>query len=105
MRVWFGNYASGYSKEECPVKSKADTRGHPTSSRSWTAKSVCRHHYAERVSDEQKRLSEGSKKDIGKYHAASATVFNALTMTKRKKCEEDAIEWNSQLLPDDVQQK
>ena len=69
------------------------------------AKSICGHHHAEHVSDEQKRLSEGSKKDIGKYHAASATVFNALTMTKRKKCEEDAIEWNSQPLPDDVQQK
>ena len=95
----------GYSKEEHPVKSKVDTRGHPTLSRSWTAKSVCGHHYAQYVSDEQGRLLEGGEKDIGKYHAALVTVFNALTMTKRKKCEEDAIEWNSQPLPDDIQQK
>ena len=33
------------------------------------AKSICRHHYAERMSDEQKRLLECSEKDIGKYHA------------------------------------
>ena len=74
MRVWFGNYALGYSKEEHPVKSKADTHGYLTSSRLWTAKSVCGHHYVEHVSDEQKRLSEGGGKDIGKYHAMLVTV-------------------------------
>ena len=57
------------------------------------------------MSNEQKRLLEGGEKDIGKYHAALVTIFNALTMTERKKCEEDAIEWNSQLVPDDVQLK
>ena len=68
-------------------------------------KSVCGHHYTKRVSNEQRRLLEGGEMDIGKYHAVLATVFNALTTTERKKCKEDAIEWNSQPLPDDVQQK
>ena len=38
------------------------------------AKSVCGHHYAQYVSDEQGRLLEGGEKDIGKYHAALVTV-------------------------------
>ena len=69
------------------------------------AKSICGHHYAKHMSDEQKQLLEGSEKDIGKYHTALTTVFNALTTTERKICKEDAIKWNSQLLPDDIQQK
>ena len=71
----------------------------------WTARTVCGHHYSDRVSKEHKKLSDGGEKDIGKYHTALATVFNTLTAEERRQCEDDAIEWNTQPLPDDVQQK
>ena len=66
---------------------------------------MCGHHYSDRVSEEQKKLSDGGEKDIGKYHAALATVFNTLTAEERWWCEDDAIECNTQPLPDDIQQK
>ena len=105
VRTWFGNYASGHSKNDRAGTSKADTRGHPTSTRTWTAKSVCGYHYSKRVSEEHKKLSEGVEKNIGKYHAALSMVFNELTEAEQQRCERDAAEWNSKPLPDDVQQK
>ena len=66
---------------------------------------MCGHHYSDRVSKEHKKLSDGGEKDIGKYHTALATVFNTLTAEERRQCEDDAIEWNTQPLPNDVQQK
>ena len=57
------------------------------------------------MSKEHKKLSDGGEKDIGKYHAALATVFNTLTAEEWRRCEDDAIEWNTQPLPNDVQQK
>jgi len=71
-------------KEERPGKSKSDTRGHPASSKMWTAKSVCSYLFTARISDEQKLLSDGGEKDIGKYRAALANVFDNLTSVKRK---------------------
>ena len=105
VRTWFGNYASGHCKGERSTKAKNDTCGHPTSSRSWRAKSVCGHHFADHVSDEHKWLSNGAEKDIGKYHAALAAVFNELTDAELKRCKDDAIEWNTKQLPDEIQQK
>ena len=90
---------------ERSTKAKNDIRSHPTSSRSWTAKSVCGHHFAGRISDEHKWLSNGAEKDIGKYHAALAAVFNELTDAELKRCEDDAIEWNTKPLPNEIQQK
>jgi hypothetical protein len=105
VRNWFANYASGHAKEERPGKSKSDTRGHPTSTRAWTAKSVCGYILSEEVSAEQKSLSGGGEKDIGKYHAALTKVFAKLDADDLKKCEDLATEWNTQPLPDDLQRK
>jgi hypothetical protein len=105
VRTWFGNYASGNTKEERPGKSKSDTRGHPTSSKAWTAKSVCGQIFNARISDEQKSLSDGPDKDIGKYRAALSNVFDNLSEEEVKQCEDLAIEWNKTPLPDDIQRK
>jgi len=104
VRIWFGNYASGHAKEERPGKTKLDTCGHPTSSKTWTAKSVCAHLFTDRISDEQKRLSDGEK-DIGKYRAALSAIFEELSEEELKQCEETAVEWNTNPLPDDIQRK
>jgi hypothetical protein len=77
VRIWFGNYAAGHAKER-DQQNQVDTRGHPTSSKTWTAKSVCAHLFSGRISDEQKRLSDDGEKDIGKYRAALSTVFEGL---------------------------
>ena len=104
VRIWFGNYASGNAKEERPGKTKSDTRGHPTSFKAWTAKSVCAHLFTARISDEQKRLSDGDK-EIGKYRAALSAVFEELSEEELKRCEETAVQWNKDPLPDDIQRK
>jgi hypothetical protein len=101
---WFGNYATGHAKDAKLSKSKSDTRGHPTSSKSWTAKSVCGHLFTKRISDEQMRLSDGEK-EIGKYHAALSNVFDELNVEELKQCEETAVVWNTQPMPDDMQRK
>ena len=104
MRNWFGNYATGHAKDAKLSKSKSDTRGHPTSSKLWTAKSVCGHLFTKRISDEQMRLSDGEK-EIGKYHAALSNVFDELNAEELKQCEETAVVWNTQPMPDDMQRK
>jgi hypothetical protein len=58
-----------------------------------------------RISNEQKSLSDGGEEDIGKYHAALANVFDKLSQEEAKQCEEVAIEWNTNPLPDDIQRK
>jgi hypothetical protein len=105
VRIWFGNYAAAHAKEERQGNSKSDGRGRATSSRTWTAKSVCSHEFSDRISDEQKRLSENGEKDIGKYRAALSNVFGDLTDEQRKQCEELAVEWNTKPLPEYVQLK
>src|ERR1700691_6039251 len=95
--MWFGNYASGNATEERPERSKSDTRGHPTSTKSWTAKSVCGHLFTERISDEQKRLSNGGEKDIGKYRAALSNVFEELSEAELKQCEDAAVTCESHI--------
>ena len=40
VHTWFYNYAGGNATQERPGKSKAETCGHPISSRTWTVKSV-----------------------------------------------------------------
>jgi len=105
VRIWFGNYAGGYAKEARPSKSKVDTRSHPTSSKMWTAKSVCAHLFSGRISEEQKRLSDDGEKDIGKYRAALSNIFEKLSAEEVKQCEETAVKWNTQPLPDEIQRK
>jgi hypothetical protein len=82
-----------------------DTRGHPTSAKAWNAKSVCSYLFTARISDEQKSLSDGGEKEIGKYRAALANVFDNLSEEEVKRCEEVAIEWNTKPLPDEIQRK
>jgi hypothetical protein len=96
---------SGNTKEVRPAKSKSDTRGHPTSSKSWTAKSVCGNLFADRISAEQIKLSDGGEKDIGKYRPALANVFEQLSEAELKQCEDLAVDWNTKPLPDEVQRK
>ena len=100
-----GSSASGYSKVERPTKLKSDTCGHLTSLKAWTARSICDHRYTDRISNEQKALSDGTEKDIGKYHAALVNVWNELTEEDHKQCKNNAVEWNAKPLPDDMQQK
>ena len=90
---------------ERPTKLKRDTCGHLTSLKASTARSVCGHCYVDRISNEQKTLSDGTEKDTGKHHAALVYVWNELTEEDRKQCKNDAVEWNTKPLPDDVQQK
>jgi len=91
--------------QEKPETSKADSRGHPTSAKTWNAKSVCTYIFAERISNEKKRLSDGGEKDIGKYRPALLNIFEELSEAELKQCEELAVEWNSKALPDEVQRK
>jgi hypothetical protein len=66
---------------------------------------VCGYILLEEISEEQILLSGGGEKDIEKYHAALTKIFSELEEDDLKKCEELAIEWNTQSLPDNVQQK
>jgi hypothetical protein len=59
----------------------------------------------QRISDEHKSLSDGGEKDIRKYRAALANVFDNLSEEEVKRCKEVAIKWNTQPLPDDIQCK
>ena len=101
--MWFGNYAGGNAKEVRPTKDKSDTCGHLMLSKAWTAKLVCSHIHADRISEEQKSLSEAGEKDIGKYRAALSNVFEALSEHELKQCEDLAVEWNTKMLPDAMQ--
>jgi hypothetical protein len=66
---------------------------------------VCGHLFTERISDEQKRLSDGGEKDIGKYRAALSNVFEELSEAELKQCEDATVEWNTKPLPDEIQRK
>ena len=102
VRTWFGNYASANSKEG---KAAKDTHSHPTSSKAWTARLVCGHIHVDRISEEHKALSDNGEKDIGKYRAALANVFEALSEGELKECENFAIKWIMKDLPDEIQRK
>jgi hypothetical protein len=66
---------------------------------------VSAHIFADRISDEQRTLSDGGEKDISKYRAALANVFAELTEAEVKQCEDLAIEWNTKPLPDEMHRK
>jgi hypothetical protein len=66
---------------------------------------VCRHLFSACISNEQKFLSDGAEKDIGKYHAALANVFDNLSEEEVKQCNEVTIEWNTKPLPDNIQHR
>jgi hypothetical protein len=88
-----------------PEKSKSDTHGHPTSTKTWTAKSVCSHIHSKCISDEQTKLSNDGDKIIGNYRAALGKVFEDLDEVELEECENLAVEWNTKPLPDEIQQK
>ena len=73
------NYTGGNTTQERPGKLKAETSGHPISSKTWTAKSMCSHLHAEWILHKQTLLSDNSEKDIRKYHATLGKVFDALS--------------------------
>jgi hypothetical protein len=66
---------------------------------------VSGHIFAERISKEQRKLSDDGEKDIGKYRAALSSVFDELTEAEVKQCEDLAVEWNTKPLPDEMQRK
>jgi len=66
---------------------------------------VCGQVFTDRVSEEQKRLSDAGKKDIGKYCAALSNIFKQLSEAELKQCEDTAVEWNTRALPDELQRK
>ena len=66
---------------------------------------MCGHLFTERISDEQKQLSDGGEKDIGKYRAALSNVFEELSEAELKQCEDAAVEWNTKPLLDEIQRK
>ena len=66
---------------------------------------MCGHLFTERISDEQKQLSDGGEKDIGKYRATLSNVFEELSEAELKQCEDAAVEWNTKPLPDEIQRK
>jgi hypothetical protein len=69
--------------------------------KTWTAKSVCSHIFEAHISDEQKSLSDGAEKDIGKY----CTTLANFSEEEVKQCEDLTIEWNTTPLSDDIQCK
>ena len=105
VRNWFGNHAAGHAKETRPSKSRSNTCGDPVSSKTWTAKLVCAHLFANGISDEQKRLSDDGEKDIGKYHATLSNIFEELSDEELKECEESTVKWNTQPLPYEMPRK
>jgi len=66
---------------------------------------MCGQLFSNRISDEQKELSDSGEKDIRKYRAALSNVFDELNKDEQKQCEDVVKEWNTQPLPDDVQRK
>jgi hypothetical protein len=66
---------------------------------------VCGYIFAEQISEEQKRLSDGGEKDIRKYRAALSNIFEELSDAEVKQCEDHAIDWNTKPLLDELQRK
>lgn len=105
IRTWFGNEAPGYANGDGGKKSKVDTRGHPTSFRSWTGQSVCGSIHAKKVSEVQLRMSGGGEKNIAHYKPALSEVWGSLSPDDQKECENMAKKWNTTPLPEDVQRR
>ena len=105
IRTWFGNEAPGYAKGVSGKKSKVDTRGHPTSVRSWTPKAVCGVVHAAKVSEVQIGMSGGTEKILAHYRPALGEVYEALSPEEKENCKQLAKEWNTAALPEDVQRR
>jgi hypothetical protein len=103
--TWFGNEAPRYAKGDGGKKSKVDTRGHPTSIRSWTGLSVCGSIHADRVSEVQICLSGGGEKNIAHYKPALSKVWGKLSAEEKENCEDLSKEWNTTQLLEDVQRR
>jgi hypothetical protein len=74
-------------------KAMSDTcNHHPTSNKSWTAKSACGKKYTEPINDEQKLPSDNGEKNIGNYCAALKKIFQVLCEEEMKMCEKLAAE-------------
>ena len=66
---------------------------------------MCGQVFTDRVSEEQKWLSDAGEKDIGKYRAALSNIFEQLSEAELKQCEDAVVEWNTRTLPDELQRK
>ena len=66
---------------------------------------MCGQVFTDRVSEEQKRLSDAGEKDIGKYRTALSNVFEQLSKAELKQCEDAVVEWNTRALLDELQCK
>ena len=66
---------------------------------------MCGQVFTDRVSEEQKRLSDAGEKDIGKYHATLSNIFEQLSEAELKQCEDAVVEWNTRALLDELQCK
>lgn len=85
---------------------KRDKRGHPTSVKSWTPRTVCGSLHVERVSEVQRRLSGGGEtKDIGQYGRALAEVFGELSEDELEQCTTLAEQWNADVPSEEVQRR
>ena len=108
IKTWFQNEAQGVVQGpvDHPVPARREKRGHPASSKAWSAKTVCGNIFSERVDEEQRRLTgTPGGKDIAKYNPALGLVFEALSADELARCETLAEEWNAADLPEEVLRK
>ena len=66
---------------------------------------MCGQVFTDRVSEEQKRLSDTGEKDISKYCTTLSNIFEQLSEVELKQCEDAVVEWNTRALPDELQGK
>ena len=80
--MWFGNEAGRYAKGDGGQKMKDENLGNPTSTKSWTAKSVCGKVHSQRIAEVQTRLSGGEEKLLAHYGAARTEYLIHFHQTK-----------------------
>jgi hypothetical protein len=84
---------------------KDENPGNPTSTKSWTAKSVCGKVHAQQIAEVQTCLSGGEEKILAHYGAARTEIFNSLSPEEMAECERLAAEWNAIKIPEEIQRQ
>jgi hypothetical protein len=108
VRIWFQNEGPKLVLGDniASAAPKRGKRGHPTSVKSWTPKSVCGSIFADRVSEVHLRLSgNGESKDIGQYSRALDDIFGKLSKDEVAQCTALAEQWNADVPSEDIQRK
>src|SRR6201999_96451 len=103
--TWFGNEAGQYTKGDGGQKTKDENLGNPTSTKSWTAKSVCGKGHSQRIAEVQTRLSSREEKLLAHYGAAQTEIFNSLSPDEMAECKRLAAEWNAMKIPEEIQRQ